>query len=207
MDYSVQQLIHNQSFRRMVKGEADADEVSKWNHWIEADDEHRQKAKEAIAEIAGFAFNSPEQPDINKEWKRLRKVTIQKKWADLPMSSRIDGHKWLYRVAAILLVAGLMGAGIFMYAEKHHLLPQVKQMARVETVSTKPGEQQTIFFSDNSKIILNSHSTVSYQLGASHNHNKDVTLQGEAYFTSPEGAQEFTVHTPDGIIRDVGRSF
>jgi ferric-dicitrate binding protein FerR (iron transport regulator) len=208
MDYTVHELMHNQSFRRMVKGEADADEINRWNHWIEADDEHRQTAKEAIAEITGFEFRGPEAPDMTAEWDRLGKATIHKNHTTSSKShNRRNDFRWLYRVAAILLLAGLMGAGIFMYAKNHHLISPAKQIAQGKTVSTASNEQQTIAFADGSKITLNSHSTISYQSGALHHQSRKVQLRGEAYFSSSKGAREFTVHTSNGTIRDIGTKF
>jgi ferric-dicitrate binding protein FerR (iron transport regulator) len=207
MDYTVQELLHNQSFRRMVKGAADMDEIKRWNRWIEANDGNRRKAKEATAEIAGFEFKSPQSSNISAEWNRLHRK-IKK---DRIKTSRSDrkggGIHWLYRVAAILLIVGLTGVGVYMYSAKKHLNPEIAQIIKGKTIKTGPTERQTITFSDGSRIILNHHSTMSYQTGQSQGQTTKVELHGEAYFEAVKGSREFAVYTPDGVVRDVGTKF
>lgn len=208
MDYTVQELIHNQSFRRMVKGEAGKEEIDRWNLWIEVSDENRQKAKQATTEIVGFEFKGLEAPNIAAEWNRLRKVTVSKKRKKSPVFyRRNDGMQWLYRVAAVILLAGLTVVGIYIYYQNTQHQSRTKQISQAKTIKTGTNEQKTIAFSDGSKIILNSNSKITYQLGVYHNHPTKVILQGEAYFEAVKNKAEFAVYTPDGIIRDVGTKF
>lgn len=208
MDYTVQELIHNQSFCRLVKGKATEEEVKEWNAWIEASDEHRRIAKQATEEIVGFEFKDPKFPNIAKEWNRLREETVERKEA-----KKYDNHqvgitrKWMSRAAAILLLVGLAGLGAYIYSQKKGLLPKVEQIAQTRTVKTGPHDRKKIAFSDGAKIILNSRSSITYQVNSSPHQARKVVLHGEAYFEAVEGQSEFAVHTPDGIIRDIGTKF
>lgn len=211
-EYTVQELIHNQSFRRMVKGTASDDDISRWNRWIEGSDRNRQKAKQAIAEIAGFEFKDPNQPNMEEEWQQLYDATVGKpdpKFSHTP--TRSSTLKWVYRIAAILILGGFVGMGLYMYPENESLSTQVEQITQEQTVTTDTGEQKTIKFSNGSTVVLNSNSSVTYSLGLLHNQTIDVVLEGEAYFDAEGGGEQvqpvFAVRTPDGVVRDIGTEF
>ena len=209
MDYTVRELIHNQSFRRMVKGEANPSEIDRWNCWIEASGENRRKAKEAIAEIVGFEFRDFASTDLESEWDRLRNYTVRS--SKLTNSNKSSsGLKWVYRVAVILILGVMVGIGTHIYSEKESNHTSVKQITQKKTIKTGANEQKTVIFSDGSKITLNSNSQMTYSLGVLHNKTIKVVLRGEAYFTANDPGKSkrvFAVHTPDGIIRDLGTKF
>jgi ferric-dicitrate binding protein FerR (iron transport regulator) len=196
----------------MVKGSAPSDEITHWNQWIEARDENRQKAKEAIAEIVGFEFSDEKRPDIAAEWNRLhrkiKKDGIKKKDVKTSENTRkVRGYEWVYRVAAILLILGLIGIGMYVYSSNKQLVPKVAQIIQKKIIKTGPDEQKTISFSDGSKIILNHNSSISYQTDALYGQKAKVKLDGEAYFQGVKDKAEFKVYTPDGIVQDVGTKF
>lgn len=209
--YTVQDLIHDQSFRRMVKGTASTKEVEKWNAWIEESEQNRTKARKAIAEIAGFTFSDPEMPDVEVEWKRLKK-TIQNQSQSKHRQKANSGEvaTWIYRVAAILLVGAMIGVGFFIYSSAYNSSTHVKRITQDKTVSTGLREHKTITFSNNSKIVLNSNSSIKYTLGGKLGRTIHVVIEGEAFFEAENGESEqpaFAVHTPDGVIRDIGTKF
>lgn len=211
-EYTVQELIHNPSFRRMVKGMATGDDISRWNSWIEESDRNREKAKQAIAEIAGFEFDDPPQPDMKEEWHRLYNATIGKSDPKVQHISRKGSSlKWIYRIAAILILGGIVGMGFYVYSERDQVSTQVEQITQERTVRTDSGEQKTIRFSNGSKIVMNNNATITYSLGLLHNQTIEVTLEGEAYFDAKSNSAKtepvFAIRTPDGIIRDIGTEF
>lgn len=214
-EFTVQSLIHNQSFRRMVKGTAGADETERWNAWIEESEQNRAKAKEAIAEIAGFTFDDPEIPDVDKEWSRLKKETLQSKDKSQSEVRRTSGSSealmWIFRVAAILLLGATIGVGFYIYSPTHSSSTHLQKITQEKTVRTDSNEQKTITFSNNSKIVLNSNSTITYTLGGNASRTIRVVLEGEAFFeaenTTDRKQPVFAVSTPDGVIKDIGTKF
>ncbi|SHF07000.1 FecR family protein [Fodinibius roseus] len=214
--YTVDELVQNPSFRQMVKGTASAEEVSRWNDWIEASDQNRAKARQAISEIAGFEFDDPARGDVDEEveWSRLYEATVGKSDTKIQqqyIQGRDSSAKWWYRVAAILILGSIIGAGLYLYPETDKVSTGVEQITREQTVRTDSGEQKTIRFSNGSKIILNSNATVTYSLGLLHSQTIEVTLEGEAFFDaeskSGENEPVFAIQTPDGTIRDIGTEF
>lgn len=213
-EYTISQLIRNQSFRRMADGTASAEEISKWNHWMEESDQNREKARKAIAEVAGFEFSDPDYPDLEAEWNQLYYLTAGKSESGNRPSSKSSSLTWIYRVASILILGGLVGMGSYLSVlqpESGDTAAQLEQITRQQTITTGSDEEKTIRFSNGSRVVLNSNSRMSYTIGILHEQIIEVTLEGEAYFDAegdPDKAHPvFAVHTADGIIRDIGTEF
>lgn len=215
-EYTVQDLIHNQSFRCMVKGTASAEEVERWNVWIEKSAQNRAKAKEAIAEIAGFTFSDPDTPDVEREWKRLQKGISQKKEGESQSaahrrSSTTETLTWIYRIAAILLLGATIGVGFYVYSPTDTTSTRVEKITEEKTVRTGNNEHKTVTFSDDSRIVLNSNSTVTYTLGGESGQTIKVVMEGEAFFEAESSSENqepvFAIRTPDGLIKDIGTKF
>jgi ferric-dicitrate binding protein FerR (iron transport regulator) len=200
----------------MVKGTASTRELNEWNRWIESKDQHRTKAREATSEIAGFAFNIQKQPDIEEEWNRLYKHTLGKKKEERKENANSINSgsklplKWIYRVAAVLLLGAFVGFGAYMYSGTDQIT-EVEQITQERTIQTSSGEQKTVKFSNGSKMVLNSNSSITYNVGILHSQTIKVVLEGEAYFDAESISSQkqpvFAVHTPDGTIRDIGTEF
>ncbi|MDR9364386.1 MAG: FecR domain-containing protein [Balneolaceae bacterium] len=212
-DFTIQELKENTSFRRMVKGIASTEEVENWNRWIESNDENRKKAKEALTEILGFKFQSPDTPNIEQEWKQLRASTIGKSKKNLPPIRQDKDRplRWIFRSVAIIFLVSFVGIGTYHFQHEDSSIPQLEQLTSERTITTKEGEQKTLKFSNGSKVILNSYSSLTYRLGDSKSSTIELTLDGEAWFDADPNRKSddpaFAVTTPDGIIRDIGTRF
>jgi len=215
-EYTVEDLVQHPSFRQMVKGTASAEEVSRWNSWIEARDRNRAKARQAIAEIAGFEFDHPAQADMDRkeEWERLYKATIGKSAPVIEqkyISGRGSSLRWTYRVVAFVILGGFIGVGLYLNGRTDQLSTQVEQITREKTVRTGSEEHKTIRFSNGARIVMNGNAAITYSMGLLHSQTIEVTLEGEAYFDAENIADEskpvFAIRTPDGMIRDIGTKF
>lgn len=212
-DFTIQELKENPSFRRMVRGIASADEVKSWNQWIEVSDENRMKAKQALSDLVGFEFQSPDTPNIEQEWKKLRAVTIGKsRKSYTPLRRNKDNAlRWIFRAVAVILLVSFVGVGTYYFNEEDTYIPHLEQLTAATTINTDEGEQKTLKFSNGSKVILNSYSSLTYRLGHSKNSTIEITLDGEAWFDADPNRKSddpaFAVTTPDGIIRDIGTEF
>lgn len=215
-DFSVQELIDNSSFRRMVKGMATPEEFDQWNRWMELSDENRVKAREAASDILGFEIKSPSLPDIEKQWKQLNRKTSGKLNLNSYHTEKRHGGnenmlKWVIRAAAIILIAAVAGVGGLYFTDSAESVTRLQQLIEEKTISTAEGEQKTLTFSNGARVVLNSNSSITYRLGVHQNETIDVTLEGEAWFNVERNTSKkqpaFAVRTPDGIIRDIGTKF
>jgi ferric-dicitrate binding protein FerR (iron transport regulator) len=212
--YSIPELIRNQSFRRLVKGTASHEEVKKWDKWVEESEVNREKAKIAMAEIVGFQFSDPQLSDVEGEWKKLYKKTVGKSKFSVfsAKKTRNDSAiKWLFRVAAVLVLGAMIGLGFYIYSPEKQSDIRLVQISEEKTISTEDGVQKTVRFSNGSKIDLKSNSEITYSVSQDPQQVIKVFLKGEAFFdaeSNPESTKPFfAVHTPDGVIRDIGTEF
>jgi ferric-dicitrate binding protein FerR (iron transport regulator) len=210
--YTVSELVNNPSFQRMVKGTATPEESGRWSSWMEENDGNRKIAKTAISEIVGFEFRDPQVPDIEKEWSKLYSKTVGmnrlKKYQKRKRDTRL---LWIVRIAAILLLASLVGVGVHYFVEDTGNIIRLEQLTEERTITTGNDEQKTLTFSNGSRIVLNRNTTLTYSLGVLHNQTVDVTLEGEAWFDVVSAHSKelpaFAVYTTDGVIRDIGTQF
>ncbi|SNY95437.1 FecR family protein [Flagellimonas pacifica] len=72
--------------------------------------------------------------------------------------------------------------------------------------STGYGEQLTAHLPDNSEVIINSNSTLSFHKKDWKNGNRNVDLNGEAFFNVEKGSN-FTVETTNGRVTVMGTEF
>jgi len=196
----------------MVKGTATPEEADRWSSWIEENDGNRKIAKAAISEIVGFEFRDPQYPDIEKEWSRLYSKTVGQKRVKSYQRRRSDTRLlWIVRIAAILLLTSMVGFGVHYFTGDPGDITRLEQLIEERTIATGDDEQKTLTFSNGTRIVLNRNTTLTYSLGVFHDQTIDVTLEGEAWFDVVNGHSKeipaFAVHTPDGIIRDIGTKF
>lgn len=74
-----------------------------------------------------------------------------------------------------------------------------------ESVSTQYAERNEVRLPDNSEIILNADSRITYS-EKNWDKERSISLQGEAFFKVAKG-QKFTVATNDGLVTVLGTQF
>lgn len=72
-------------------------------------------------------------------------------------------------------------------------------------ITTEFAEKENVILPDNSQVKLNAKSTLAFNKN-SWNDNRDLDLNGEAYFKVAKGSK-FTVHTSSGNISVLGTEF
>ena len=110
------------------------------------------------------------------------------------------------RVAAAILIAVSIGwyAGTHFAGKKDSASHAEIAM---QQVTTQKGKNAEISFSDGSRIILNSASTLRFPKEFT-GHERKVYLDGEAYFIVAHNTQNpFVVQTSEAEIRDLGTKF
>ena len=104
---------------------------------------------------------------------------------------RTLNFKTFYRVAAVMVV--VLTSSYFLYFNS------------VESFETQIAQTQTITLPDNSKVVLNAASKLSFN-EKKWTDDRSLTLVGEAYFKVQKG-QTFSVNTTAGIVKVLGTQF
>jgi len=104
---------------------------------------------------------------------------------------RTLNFKAFYRVAAILVV--MLTSGYFLFSNN------------VKSFETQIAQTKTVTLPDNSEVILNSASKLSFN-EKKWADKRALTLEGEAYFKVQKG-QTFSVNTTSGVVTVLGTHF
>ena len=86
------------------------------------------------------------------------------------------------------------------------VLPFYFNFYQNKNFTTKPGERLSLLLPDNSKVILNSGSSITYKKGFNAGH-RTLHLNGEAYFEVQNLTFPFIVKTNHGEITVLGTTF
>ena len=104
---------------------------------------------------------------------------------------KMNPMRKLLRIAAAIAV--ILGASYFYVSTLD------------ESVSTQYAERSELRLPDNSEIILNADSRITYSEKNCYK-ERNISLQGEAFFKVAKG-QKFTVATNDGLVTVLGTQF
>ncbi|MBQ0788734.1 MAG: FecR family protein [Oceanihabitans sp.] len=96
-----------------------------------------------------------------------------------------------YRIAAVFAI--LLTSSYFLFFNN------------TQSFETTIAQMETVQLPDNSEVILNAASTLSYHK-KSWKDNRSLELEGEAFFKVAKG-KRFTVHTDAGIVQVLGTQF
>ncbi|MDO5664333.1 MAG: FecR family protein [Bacteroidia bacterium] len=137
-------------------------------------------------------------PSLDREWEKLK--TQQQKVNNIssfiPEKKSLRNYFFIAASLTLLLIGGL-------FTILHH---QKKSPEHFFTTETPYGEKSKIIMPDGTIIWLNSGSTLTYsdKYGTK---NREVLLQGEAYFEVEKGKQNFTVKTNNHSVIVKGTKF
>ncbi len=140
-----------------------------------------QKIRDTAATLEAPEF------DLDKAWASLE---LQKK-TERPKVFTLAPFKPFLKIAAVVSV---LLAASFIYLSTLN-----------ESVSTGYAENKSITLPDNSEIVLNAESEVSYS-EKNWDSKRNISLSGEAYFKVAKG-QQFTVATDQGTVTVLGTQF
>ncbi|MFK7922931.1 MAG: FecR family protein [Bacteroidia bacterium] len=117
-------------------------------------------------------------------------ATLEEKNTETAKVRKMSPMRWVSSIAAAVII--LLGVGYLL---------------RDTTVNynTQVGEKLSVLLPDNSEVILNANSSLSFDPD-SWDEKRFVTLDGEAYFEVEKG-QTFTVGTDQGTVSVLGTRF
>ena len=130
-----------------------------------------------------------EAPDFDMD-KALNDLNNNKLNKDVKVI-RMNPMRKLWRIAAAIAV---------IFAASYFYISTLD-----ESVSTQYAERSEVRLPDNSEIILNADSRITYS-EKNWDKERNISLQGEAFFKVAKG-QKFTVATNDGLVTVLGTQF
>ncbi|WP_190809595.1 FecR family protein [Flagellimonas sp. S3867] len=140
-----------------------------------------QKLREVSGNLKAPEF------DVDQALTQLKEERI----GNAPKVIALNPFKKFLRVAAVIAV---LLAGSYFYVNTLD-----------ESVTTQFAERSEVVLPDNSEIVLNAGSRISYS-EKNWNQERNVTLTGEAFFKVAKG-KKFTVSTEQGTIAVLGTQF
>lgn len=208
MDYSnykVEDLITDEYFIKWVKM-PDAESNAYWNSWISRYPYQKavfQRAREIILLLEIKENRAPEGRFL-EIWENIAQAAEQK--TGKMSLNKSDGvsrnagriYQWFIKTAAAVALFCLITWAYSLYHD-----------ARSIVIATSFGESRTLFLPDSTKVTLNANSILSYAPKDFSENNREVSLQGQAFFAvvHKSGNQNFKVHTSEIQVEVIGTRF
>lgn len=151
---------------------------------------------------AEWMLSSESQPEIDKEWIRLRnRMSVRNAGIK---TLHIQRHRWM-KLAAAVTTGIILLAGSF-YGVRYY--DNKISSENLFALETGMAEKTRLLLADGTTVYLNAGSSLQYA-GNFNNRNREVTLSGEAYFEvmKQPGDIPFTVKTVNYDIIVKGTKF
>jgi ferric-dicitrate binding protein FerR (iron transport regulator) len=188
-DFTVADFVSDSFFRDWVL-RPDSDHEEFWQEWCQL---HPEKV-ETIDEARRILFN------LGLPHYQLPESSVSALWSAIQADIQprdvkkaiIKQNKFWYIVASILILIGV-SYGFW------------SQQSPLVTYRTAFGETQEIILPDNSKVILNSNSTLEFEDNWDQRSAREIYVEGEAFFSVIHLAdnQLFKVFTGKGVAIEV----
>jgi ferric-dicitrate binding protein FerR (iron transport regulator) len=167
----------------------DNEKNSFWRSWLAVNPQKASEVEEAryVLQQLNYPGYKLSDDDIVKLWKRIQGL----EHLPAPVVERQHSHWWKWAAAAVLLV------GVTLFFS----IPRDKTI----TYTTAYGETKNIVLPDQSTVVMNAKSKLSFQDDWSSTEIRSLRLDGEAYFSVTHKAnnQPFVVSTDDGVSVEV----
>ncbi|PAU93025.1 hypothetical protein CK503_13970 [Aliifodinibius salipaludis] len=202
-----------------LAGECTDREQRKVEQWIDQSQENKRQFQELrrIWQLSGDAVSPQDMEwDVNQEWNRLdrqinkekgasgSKNSDQKRYWSFRSSSIHSGTQKFIRVAAVFLVAGLIGLLSYQSWDKP---AQKDQEPILRQISTGNGQRANLTLADGTEVMLNADSELELPKEFASD-VREVHLDGEAYFSVSKNEEKpFLVHSNQSTVRVLGTSF
>jgi len=209
-------LIADDSFMSWLKGEGTPEINKEWEQWLERNPEHEKLVQEALELMGRMHQNKANVPNKKGELVKVQKsIDRFEKGRNNFRLNTDQKSRSLYSWRAIAAGFLILMTSIGVYYKLAHQSNGTKAKAnlaeRTMHYHTDFGERLAVKLNDDTSIMLNANSNLKIILPVKSDHDINVWLDGEAYFNVPhyKGDQKriLTVHTQDGLIRDLGTQF
>ncbi|GEO03576.1 anti-sigma factor [Adhaeribacter aerolatus] len=171
-----------------------------WQNWLRAYPNQQHEVEKARNLLLSLDFKPAVLPaeKVNRLWQHIEARTQTGKVVQLVPDKKTVATtriNW-YRIAAVFICVLFAGLALWKFQETE---------STPIRVATSFGEIRTITLPDNSKVVLNGNSVLSYASPWDASSVREVKLQGEAYFsvTHTRNHQPFRVQASDGVKVEV----
>jgi len=184
-------IINDDLITRYLCGEALPEEAEALHDWMS--EEGNMAYFKQIEATWNAALPSGAQLPINKEnaWRTMQ--------TNIKSPSAASPFAFWFKIAAALIVG--ISSGLFVFYRY-----QDRTSPAELTVASKT-TQETITLPDNSTVVLNRNSSISYTKDFAGS-QREITFSGEGFFrVEGDAAKPFVIHTPLANIKVVGTVF
>lgn len=201
-DYKLKDFLQDESFKNWVN-KTEPDDMLQWEMWLDNNPYKRPMADEAAAIIRGIAFrkNQVSRQKLDAGWQRVIGQIANSNEVEIVNAVKSDNWRAIWRMAAVWLGLLIVAVVSFYYYKSSSKLKY----------QTGFGETTTIILPDKSTVVLNSNSKLTLVNNWSFNKDREVWLEGEAFFSvlkkPKQGNARFLVHTGDMDVQVLGTKF
>jgi len=190
-DFTVNDFATDEYFQSWVFNTGDESVRVFWENWLLEHPERRYDITEARKVLEAVKFSNYELigDELADLWSRIH--SVDKKESSETKRGRVS---WLYRIAASLMVLGLVGV-IYLMSNKEPWLEY----------HTAYGETRSITLPDGSTVVLNANSKLTVFSDWNERPVREIWLDGEAFFSVVHKVnnQPFKVITGEGVTVEV----
>lgn len=182
-------------------GEASDAELKELNALLK-EDESVRLSEDIIDKLWKVPLKTTDTPQKHLDWSELEaKIKKAEKKRSL--------KKWWWSAAAVMALLTATVAFLFIQKEKNSFARSEKKTAlQWNNITTPVNARSKIELPDGSKVWINEDSHLTYDSKNFGIHNREVRLQGEAYFEVKKNAEfPFIVHLPKVDIQVLGTAF
>jgi transmembrane sensor len=206
MDFSEQT---DELLVKYLTGMADETERNNALRWIRQSDENRKYFDELrdvyeASKITQIHNNY----SIDLSWERVKSMHYKRKVEALQEEDKSKYRKFIREIikyAAVILIVLVLGGLSYQYMSKSDSSPLAKDIWN--NIEAPFGSRAHLTLVDGTKVWLNAGSQLRYSSGFA-NHNREVFLEGEAYFdVAHDNNMQFVVKTSHLDIKVYGTEF
>jgi len=196
-NYTLDDLILDPDFIKWVKDE-NLDNQNKWASWASSNAANADlvsEARDLILELSTDG-DTPLQTELTEVWERILASNEAYDSQRKPGKLRHLVSSW-YSVAAVsaaILIVSILAAVLLNNEVEYQ---------------TAFGQNKTIVLPDNSVVVLNANSSITYSPEWDSEKPREIWLEGEGFFsvTHKKNSQKFVVHTNDLDVQVLGTKF
>lgn len=176
---------------KVIIGESTDEESRQVDKWLAADPDNRQyfAGLKRVWE-SSLLLKTDEEADVDKAWAGFRERTSR----EVPLN-RPKRNWWMAAAATVLVATGLW-------------VLSTSKTDQLYISSTTENFTKTDTLPDGTTVTLNQNSALKYSAGMADQKQREVTLQGEAFFdVRPDKSRPFIISAGNTKITVLGTSF
>jgi transmembrane sensor len=200
--FTEDQFAANDHFRQWVLY-AEADKEKFWNNYLQINPHRQPTILRARKKVEASITQLGIEPLTTEEKLVIKHAIYQE------INPPVRSFKLLRQRSMQLIKVAAIVSGIVMMTAYFLNKKPVAESSLLVQQSTAAKEIKEIFLADSSVVILNGNSSITYNSDISNNQNREITLEGNAYFKIKKKAdhRSFTVHTNSISIAVHGTEF